>query len=207
MIPINKLTISILALLSVSANVSAADTNLSYNFVDAGYENMAPPDDSDGFNGLTLTASKIVWDNVFVTAGYSNLSHREEPDEYDVDQSRHKLGFETFKLGIGYAKALNDSVDIFTVLSIFDKDLQANGIAMSLDTKTYGVGLRSVVSDNVELNTRLSYHDVTDTDLSGSVFEVGGVYKLNDKVSATASFAKDNGFETEHIKVGVRYYF
>lgn len=205
--PNNKFTISALALLSVFANASAADTNLSYNFVDAGYENMAPPDDSDDFNGLTITASKIVWNNLFVTAGYSNLSHREELDEYDLDQFRLKLGFETFKLGVGYAEALNDSVDIFTVLSIFDKELQANGIAMSLDTTTYGVGLRSGISDNLEVNTSLSYHEVKNDELSGSVFKVGGVYKLNDKLSATASFAKDNGFETDHIEVGVRYYF
>lgn len=205
--PNNKFTISALALLSVFANASAADTNLSYNFVDAGYENMAPPDDSDDFNGLTITASKIVWNNLFVTAGYSNLSHREELDEYDLDQFRLKLGFETFKLGVGYAEALNDSVDIFTVLSIFDKELQANGIAMSLDTTTYGVGLRSGISDNLEVNTSLSYHEVKNDELSGSVLKVGGVYKLNDKLSATASFAKDNGFETDHIEVGVRYYF
>ena len=130
-----------------------ADTAPNWNLVQASYQSMDIDEASAlDFTGFSFSGSKLLNDNVFVVANYSMLSDSYKGTDIDYD---------TFTVGAGYRYALNTTTDAFAILSYKNAKFKASGNGESGDFSDNGysleAGIRSMVTDQVELTGAISY--------------------------------------------------
>ena len=171
--------------------------DLSYNFIELGYQKAELDDDLAGFSvdgdGFGIGGSFEVGESWFIGVGYSTIGF-----DFGID-------LDQISVGGGYHAGLSDRTDFFATLSYLSVEVSASGLG-SVDEDGYGVaiGVRSMLTDNVELNGSLGYSDLGDG-ADGTAFNVGALY------SFTESFAVglDIGFEEDVTlySLGGRFYF
>lgn len=171
--------------------------DLSYNFIEIGYQEAELDDDLAGFSfdgdGFGVGGSFEVGESWFVGVSYSTIGF-----DFGID-------LDQISVGGGYHAGLSDRTDFFATLSYLSVEVSASGLG-SVDEDGYGVaiGVRSMLTDNVELNGSLGYSDLGDG-ADGTAFNVGALY------SFTESFAVgfDIGIEEDVTLYGLggRFYF
>jgi opacity protein-like surface antigen len=171
--------------------------DLSYNFIELGYQKADLDDDLAGFSvdgdGFGIGGSFEVGESWFIGVGYSTIGF-----DFGID-------LDQISVGGGYHAGLSDRTDFFATLSYLSVEVSASGFG-SIDEDGYGVaiGVRSMLTDNVELNGSLGYSDLGDG-ADGTAFNVGALY------SFTESFAVgfDIGIEEDFTLYGIggRFYF
>ena len=152
--------------------VFAADLN--YNFVQAGYQKVDIDDASEDADGFVVSGSFEVGENVFISAGYSQL----EWDEFGISAE-----LDTLSIGVGYHVGISDTVDFYGALSAIRADASVSGFG-SVDDDGFGatIGLRGMVGDNVELTGSLGYSDIGDFG-DGTVIGGGVLYNFTENFS------------------------
>jgi hypothetical protein len=152
--------------------LGAAAQDLDYTFVEAAYvdtEVDAGPFDIDG-DGLALTGSYLITDTVFLLGEYSS---------YDYDGS---LDATSYALGAGMRWGLKPELDLVGDLSWvhaeLDRPVQSD---IDDDGFRFGVGLRSRVHDDIEVQAGIRYLDLDDSD---TFLTLGGRYYFTDNVAA-----------------------
>jgi len=171
--------------------------DLSYNFIELGYQKADLDDDLAGFSvdgdGFGIGGSFEVGESWFIGVGYSTIGF-----DFGID-------LDQISVGGGYHAGLSDRTDFFATLSYLSVEVSASGFG-SIDEDGYGVaiGVRSMLTDNVELNGSIGYSDLGDG-ADGTAFNVGALY------SFTESFAVgfDIGIEEDFTLYGIggRFYF
>lgn len=162
-----------------------------------GYQEAELDDDLAGFSfdgdGFGIGGSFEVGESWFIGVGYSTIGF-----DFGID-------LDQISVGGGYHAGMSDRTDFFATLSYLSVEVSASGFG-SVDEDGYGVavGVRSMLTDNVELNGSLGYSDLGDG-ADGTAFNVGALY------SFTESFAVgfDIGIEEDVTlySLGGRFYF
>ncbi len=161
-------------LLAIFLAAPAMADRPSYNFIQAGYQSIdidiGAGLDVDG-DGYGLGGSFEIGDNVFVFASYVKADF-----DFGVDLNQ-------LQAGLGYRVGLTDNTDFFASLAYVDAEVEASGFG-SIDESGYGatIGVRSNVSDLIELFGEVAYEDLGD---GGDSTAIGGGIWFN----VTDSFA------------------
>lgn len=189
-----KRFLSIVVLLSVSPAFAG---DLSYNFVEIGYQKAEFDDDFGGGSvdgdGYGISGSFEVGDSWFITASYGTLDF-----DFGVD-------LDQLSVGGGFYMNLSERVDFFAVVSYIRAEVSASGFG-SADEDGYGVavGMRGLVTDKVEVSGSISYADLG-SGADGTAIGVEGLYSFTD------NFALGLGIQTDDditmYGVSGRFYF
>lgn len=194
-----KKAVLVSALLLSFGSAQAAESprwdrvSASYQSVDVGSETLT---------GFGVSGSKLIGDDFFVTASYAKAS-----DDVDVMGTNLDLDFNTLSAGLGYRYAIAKNSDVFGVVSYEDIEfkMSAQGVSDKTSDNGYGLtaGIRSMVSDKIELIGAVQYVDIADD--SETAFSVSGLYNFTEQFSAGLGYTKSDDVDT--ISVSATYFF
>ncbi len=196
----NKLfsTLALTALFSSSA-AFAADNAPQWNTIQASYLSTSI-DDSEGIDptGFGIAFTSLVGENVFITGSYNTVGD----DVYGMD-----IDFNTANIGLGYRHELTGSTDLFVKATFESIELEYSGWGESdsEDDTGYalGVGLRSMITPNIEFSGELGY--LTYDDESEATVNVSAFYYINTEFSIGATYYMNDYWDETGI--AVRYNF
>ncbi len=153
------------AIVLLFAAPAMADTP-SFNFFQAGYQavdlDVGGGQDVDG-DGWTLGGSYELSDEWFVYAGYSDTGF-----DFRVDLTQ-------LQAGVGWKSDISNNTNVFARASYVNAEVDAPGFN-SFDESGFGlgVGIRSNVTDLIELYGEISYVDLGSgadgTEIGGGIF-------------------------------------
>lgn len=179
--------ISLLAGLTLSATsfITLADSP-EWRYVEGGYTKM-DFDDNESFepDGFVVSSKYLLNSNIYLNGEYSNF----EEGSFDFDM---------LTLGAGYRLPINNTTDAY-----FGANFER--IDGDFDDETgYSVnaGLRSMVTEQVELLGEVGYYDVEDGD---TTFKVGANYYITPQWAIGASYKLID--ELDIMQVTARYSF
>ena len=176
----------------------AFTADISYNFVEAGYQEI----DIDGglFGGLDIDGdgygvggSFELNENWFVAASYSSADF-----DFGVD-------VDELMLGTGYHVAISDNADFYGMFSYLTAEASTDGFG-SVDEDGYAatIGLRGMIGDRFELNGSLAYVDFGNGG-DTTAFGAGALYNFSDVFAAGLSIDVDD--DVTAYGIGFRVYF
>jgi hypothetical protein len=176
----HRITATLLALVLASPAMAG---DLSYNFLEGGY--LRVEFDNSGFDldgdGFGIGGSFELNENLFAFASYSTADF-----DFGIDLNQ-------LSAGVGYHVDISQNSDFFAALSFVRAEAEAAGLG-SADEDGIGVtiGVRSMVSDQVELFGTLSYVDLGG-DADGTSVGGGALYSFTDTfaVGANVEFDED----------------
>lgn len=188
--------------LALSASVMAKTPAPNFDFVEVGYIQL-DIDDSTGIDldGYTIEASKSFANDFFISGNYYSVG--DSPGGFDFD-------FEGMELNLGYQYGMTKSTSLYGSLDYYDLTVtgpffNGNGI-VSRETSDdrFGVtaGVRSFLTDNIELDAAVSYIDADDSEIN---LTVGAQYYINKNFSLGARYRDLDGADS--LAVTARYNF
>jgi opacity protein-like surface antigen len=176
---IKFITLATAALFS-TASLAQSPT---WNLIEAGYGQA----DIDGLDelspsGFAIGGSSLLGENVFIQGSYSLLSDDISGVDIDLDQA---------SVGLGYRYGLTETTDVYASASYEYIELSASGFGASesLDDSGYGltVGLRSRITEQLELNGAIGYVDIGDE--SETALGVSGHYYFTQNVALGLTYS------------------
>lgn len=186
-------TASVLAL-GIAAPMTVVAESPNYDFAEIGYvkADIDNPD-IDG-NGFGIGGSFGFYENWFMFADYAKFDF-----DFGIDLS-------TFDVGFGYHYPLSDTTDLAVSAEYARAEIDESGFG-SVKDDGYGVGLliRSMVSDQFELNGGINYVDFGGNDGDDTSFTVGGLYSFTDTVAFGGRI--EIGDDINLYQLGFRFYF
>ena len=187
------------ALLLSFGSVQAAESprwdsaSISYQSVDV---------DGDKLTGFAISGSKLLGEDFFVVGSYGNAS-----DDIEIYNSSVEVDFNTLSVGLGYRHSISQTTDVFGVVSYEDMEVEASyqGDSESESENGYGltIGVRSMVSEKVELSGSLKYVDIADE--TETAFGVSALYNFTDQFSAGVGYSKADDVDT--LSISAIYFF
>ena len=174
---------------------SAMAETPSYNFAQLGWQSVTLDDgsfDLDG-DGFGIGGSFEDAENWHILGGYSSLGF-----DFGVDLNQ-------LQLGGGYHTAISDTTSFYANLLWVSAEVDAGGIG-SVDEDGFGIGigLRSNITERVELEGGLNYVDFGDggdsTGVSGAAW-----YKFTEAFAVGVSVSAEE--DVTGFGIGGRYYF
>jgi hypothetical protein len=159
--------------------------SFSYSFIEANYKWTDIDGFGDSLDGWELRASFELPLNIFLQGSYGQLS-----GDTDIDE---------WRFGAGWHLPVGQKLDFYGILSMAGTDIQDgdndNGVAAE-------VGGRFMVVDKIELNGRVIWADVSDSDGGAGI---GGRFYFNPQTSfgLNADFTGDATTYT----AGLRFQF
>lgn len=176
---IKFITLATVALFSTASLAQAPTWNLieaSYGQADIdGLDELSP-------SGFAIGGSSLLGENVFIRGSYSLLTDDISGVDIDLDQA---------SVGLGYRYGLTETTDVYTSLSYQYVELSARGFGASesLDDNGYGltVGLRSRITEQLELDGAIAYVDIGDESETG--LGVSGHYYFNQNVALGLTYS------------------
>lgn len=179
--------------------VTHAQDEITYSYLSAGYgltevefEGIDVDGDGFGFGGSVEFGQSPIF-------GFASL----QQIDYDFD-----IGVRQLEIGIGAHTPISERTSLFGTVSYVKLDGEDAAEGIDPDGVGFGLGLRHLVSDRLELNggaklVRLEFEGESDT--STSLF-VGGQYHVTDQLGISASFSAGEDDERTFI-IGGRYNF
>lgn len=163
----------------------------SYSYLDLAYVET----DIDGFSsnadGFALRGSFELTDSVFMFAGYT-------------DQSIRNIDFETYNVGFGYAWSFAPTMDLYGKLSYVKAEVDGRGFSADDDGYGIDVGIRSFVTDKLELEGVISYVDLSDAGDDTS-FGIGARWYFTPRFAVGAEAVLSD--DANSYGIGVRWNF
>jgi hypothetical protein len=189
--------VSFLLLMGLSAGAAAQGTQgasgLNYNFVEVSYGqvNIDSPDvDGDGFG---IGGSYALTDQFHLFANYTMTDF-----DFDVDGT-------DFNVGFGFNTPISNNIDVVATLSYVYVELEASGFGSADDNGLGGgLGLRALVSPQVELYGGVEYVDLSD---SGSDTALGAGFRFNFNERFAAGFGGSWSDDASSYTLSGRMYF
>lgn len=173
----NNIVRSLAAVLAV-APMAVSAASPSYNYVDVGYVS-ADLDNGPSLDGYGLEGSFAINENFHVVAGYAEVS-------------KSPFTLTTGSVSLGYNYAMTSTTDLVARAGWVNGRVKVSGFGSESDNG-WGAqaGVRSMLSEQFELNGFVNYVDIFDD--SDTSLEVGGVYHFTEVVGLGASvdFADD----------------
>lgn len=184
-------------LIALFTSTAFADA-LNYNYVQLGYAKTDIDIDgtSESFSGdgWLISGSAAINENFHVFGGYNKTGF-----DFGIDET-------DYGLGLGYSKAISDKTDFVATASFLKAKLDSGDFQMgSVSDNGYGVsvGVRSMVSDKVELAGAIEYVDIADSGDTG--LTAGALYNITDTVALGVQGAWSDGASSYGL--GFRMYF
>ena len=181
-------------LLALALTGSAFAGDLSYNFLEGQYQRVEFDEgfiDVDG-DGFGIAGSFEINENVFALASYSTADF-----DFGIDLNQ-------LTIGAGYHVDVSENADFFAALSFIRAEVEASGFG-SEDEDGFGatIGVRGMVSDQVELFGTLSYVDLGSDD--STALGGGALYNFNDAFAVGANVEFDD--DVTSYGLTARFYF
>jgi opacity protein-like surface antigen len=185
-----KKVVLVSALLLSMGSIQAAESvrwdsaSLSYQSVDV---------EGDKLTGFGVSGTKLIGEDFFIAGSYSSVS-----DDVDIFGSKIDVDFNTLSVGLGYRHAISNKIDLFGIFSYQDMEVKASfqGESDSESENGYGLeaGVRSLVTENIELSGSLSYVDIADESETG--FDVSAIYHFTNQFSAGVGYGTSDDMDT-----------
>lgn len=155
----------------------------SSQHIDANNENLS---------GFGISGSALLNDNVFAFGDISKTSDTNNGVDFD---------FDTLSLGLGYRVGISQNTDLFGRVSYekFEAKASSRGRSNKADNNGYGlaVGVRSMVSDQIELLGSIGYLDIEEE--SEAELTVGAYYHFTDNFALGLNYNKIDHLKTTGI--------
>ncbi len=176
-----------LALIAALPFAASAADGISYNYVQGGY--VATNTNGPDADGWALGGSVAVHQNVHLFAEYAN----QKIDHTSID-------FDQWRVGAGYNRELNKSVDF--VANVAYEKLDA-GAGANVDGYSVEAGVRGALAPKFEGYALLGYTD--GNHLKGEAYgRLGATVKFNQNWGLNADVRVINGGDTQWF-VGPRF--
>ena len=165
---------------------SVAMAGPSWTYVDLGYVVGDSDGDDNDVDGFSLRGS----------LGFAGIWHV-QLDYLDVDIDQFDESFDGYELRGGIHPAATDNTDFVLDFAYFDRTKEESGSSdVDTDGFTFRTGVRSNISDNIELRSfiSLTYGEVENEDFTDIGYAVGGQYNFNEawSVGADATVGGDD---------------
>lgn len=200
----NKLTLAIATALIGTVAFSAQATEPNYNYVQAGYNwaSISPDVGSNiDLNGWNLNGSMAFADHYYGFVGFQ-------------DGTGSGWNSSTWNLGLGYKMNIAKNTDWFAEAKYIDESLKykTGGITYLDESDSgfgIGTGVRSMVTDQIELQGAVNYSSVNGVYGDGFGVGVSGTYHINDTWGLNLGYAYDwrQDFNVSDLSLGVRASF
>lgn len=180
------------------ASFSTLASDLSWDYVGAGYQVYDFDDESIKFNGLGLRGSKVLLDHLYVEGRYSSTK---------TDDTQQSLGesadLSQTQFAVGYFWPAQENVHLYSKLLYIDQQLEIGSVKESIDGHGAAAGVRIAATSLVEL------------DFSVERLKADGIYETRYDASLNLQIAPSIDLVGEYSKledvtatyVGVRYHF
>jgi opacity protein-like surface antigen len=200
----NKLALTIAAVLLGTATLSAQAAEPNYTYVQASYNwsGISPDVLSDiNLNAWNLAGSMEFADHFYGFVGYQ-------------DGTGDNWNSSMWNLGLGYKMKVAENTDWYIQGKYIDESLKYRpaGVTVINDSDSgfgFGTGVRSMVTDHIELQGGINYTMVNGLYGDGFGIAANGIYHFNDTWGVTLGYAYDwrQDFNISDINVGVRASF
>lgn len=185
---------TLFAALALLALPGLAAADFDYNSAEFGYVDVnydVGPVDVDG-NGFRLAGRYTLADSFFIAGRY---------DDYDFDFG---LDGSVLEITGGYFYSFGEDLDFVATLTYVDRQLSVNGFGGDDNGLGVAGGVRSRLSDAIQVDAMLRYVDMDagDTDTS---LELRGRYYFNDSLAVQASASLGGDFETLGIGIHAEF--
>jgi len=170
----------------------------SFTFAEAYYVQSDSNDDLDT-KGLGIKGSYEFSEYFFVEANYAQTSG----DIVNID-----IDYDIFQYGAGVKYDFNNAITLFASYNLGDWKLTSKiNSKITIDVDTIKIGLRSQVSQQIELNSAFTSTDIENGDRE-SGFVLGGNYNFSDSWYVTAEFNRIAGdVDLDQLSLGIRKTF
>ncbi len=155
---------------------------LSYTYGEAGYARVMGETgdvDFDG-GGIGLSGSFAFTESLFAIASYGHT-------KVDFNHSDVDADFDSYQVGVGAHLPLQDNLDVVGTLSWVKVDAEDAGNDNGLNV---GLGLRGMVTEQVEWGAGIDYTDIDDEGDYG--FNVSGRYHFTPAFSVGLAVSTDD---------------
>ena len=192
-----KILVLSMALLALPAFAG----DISYNYIELGYqkidfdEELAPGVSIDG-NGYGINGSFEVGESWFIGVGYSQV---------DVDLGIDSIDLDEIAAGIGWHTAMSNNSDFYALLQYVRAEASLTGFdSADEDGIGFEIGVRGMVTDNIELAGSIAYVDLGDAG-DGTAFGAQMLYEFTDNFAAGVFLDFDE--DATGYGAGVRFYW
>jgi hypothetical protein len=205
-----KKLITVLTLTAIAslAHAENEQTNgFSYDYVQVMYQQAAFEDTINGalvsadLTAYDLDVSKILTDNIFVTAGYGKGTS----DSIKISGTSYAIGTTGtwVRFGVGYRMPINEKTDFNILIQSDQTTSKASGLGVSISDTSNSTPvtatLRFMLAPSVELLTSYQYDD------GDSAYIIGGGFAITKQLAVIGAYAKIDGGNSTSI--GLRYNF
>ena len=176
------------ALVAAAALPAAAVASPSYTYVGAGYVGV-DPSGASSLDGFGLEASVELQQNFHLMGNF--LRAKDSP-----------LTLQRTRVAGGFNMPVNPTTDFVARLGWSFAKFSVSNVGSNKEDGVFGqIGVRGMVTPDLELNSFLTYDDVEEK----VSFDVGGVYNFTPEFSALLGYTYSSSLETWNI--GLRYNF
>lgn len=188
-----KLLVTSLLLLAFPAFAG----DISYNYVQIGYQKIDIDDPGIGFDvdgdGFGVAGSFEIGESWFIGAGYSQADF-----DFGID-------LDELAVGVGWHTVMSNNSDFYALLQYVRAEASASGFP-SVDEDGIGaqIGVRGMVTDNVEIGGSIGYVDLGDAG-DGTSFGANVQYYFTESFAVGLLLGFDE--DATSYGAGVRFYW
>lgn len=195
------------------SNQTIASDLPSFNFVDGYLANIEQPaisGSSRTANGLGLRASGEIGEQLYMTGQFNRASKGYDipvnlPGGAEGDTINTSITSKNLRLGVGYYQALDFGQNMPATAIYSSLEYVSEAAVADRDALGIGVGVRSMLTRELELKLGVKYDYFNDVIGNDFYFEAGAAYRLTPAFSiiGEGSFAD----ERETLILGGRFHF
>ena len=193
----NIFPLSLIAAATLFSAQALADSP-KWDLIELDYVKVDIDDTDFEPNGFSITGTKLLTDNIFMTGSYTDLND---------DVSGINLDLENLSLGVGYRYGLTENTDWYGALSYVDLKAEAsqgnNNEANDEDGFGISTGIRSMLTDQFELAGDITYVDIGDAD--ETTFTVKGYYYVTEQIALSLGYGISS--DANNFEIGARWAF
>ena len=160
----------------------------------------------DGFRAggsVAIDQDFVVLKNIFAFANFSSVSEEDNSASIDLDY---------LSAGIGSFKSLSDSTDLYATASFERIEVATSSILTEPTSDSekavgVGIGLRSMVTPNIETNAKIDYIAFDEATVR---LDISAFYHLTNSLSfgfGYETYKELDYFDIDSIRASVRYSF
>lgn len=201
-----KKTLIAIALIGTSTSVLAESPNwdkIQASYIETDIE--TPIDNDITMDGYAVSGSLSLNESIFILANFDSVGDESDFGDVDLDSTN---------AGLGFNHGLTESTDIFATVT-YEK-LQLTGSVDDLGSESFdesgygaGVGIRSMVTDFLELSVKADYLDIDDE--NAMRYDASAFFHLTENLSLGVGYKlyelDEIDQDVDTMSASVRYSF